>query len=353
MGLFDNMLKGDESLFRDTVALDYDFLPKIIPYRSNEQQKIAFSIKPLFQDMNGRNLIIHGPPGIGKTAACRHVLRELEEQTDRITPIYINCWKKNSSYKLILEICDQIGYRLTHNKSMDELQKIIKSRLNSSSTVLVLDEIDKLQDYDFFYFFLEEVYRKTILLITNYPSWITRIDERIKSRLTPEVMEFKEYNELETKGILKERLQYAFSPGVWNDDAFSLVANKTWQIKDIRTGLYLMKESGICAEEKASRKITTEHVNMAINKIDSFSIKDKEQLQDDKKTILSLLTSEEIKIGDLFTKYREHNGEKSYKSFQRYIQNLEQNSFIDVRKVTNSNGNTTMIKKKDMSLNDF
>jgi len=31
MGLFDEVLKGDETLFKNEIALDYDFLPKILP----------------------------------------------------------------------------------------------------------------------------------------------------------------------------------------------------------------------------------------------------------------------------------------------------------------------------------
>ena len=69
MGLFDDMLKDNESLFINEIALDYDFKPKNIPHREGQQQHIAACIKPLFQKRNGSNLIIHGLPGIGKNSA--------------------------------------------------------------------------------------------------------------------------------------------------------------------------------------------------------------------------------------------------------------------------------------------
>ena len=93
MGLFNNILKDEESLFTNELALDFDYLPEIIPHRENEQQYIATCIKPLFQERNGKNLIITGKPGIGKTAAIRFIFQELEKETDNIIPIYINCWK--------------------------------------------------------------------------------------------------------------------------------------------------------------------------------------------------------------------------------------------------------------------
>ena len=103
MGLID--YKG---LFKNENALTYEFLPKILPYRENEQQEIARAIKPVMDGRDGRNLLIYGPPGIGKTAATRAVLRELEEKSD-IYPLYINCWKHNTSYKTVIELCHQAG----------------------------------------------------------------------------------------------------------------------------------------------------------------------------------------------------------------------------------------------------
>ena len=59
--LFRDILKSSESLFKNEVALDPEFVPKLIQFRENENQYIATCIKPLFQKRNGKNLIIHGP----------------------------------------------------------------------------------------------------------------------------------------------------------------------------------------------------------------------------------------------------------------------------------------------------
>ena len=120
MGLFDNMLKDNETLFKNPIALDYDFVPKLIPYREKEQFHMASCVKPLFQERNGKNLIISGTPGIGKTVACKHVLKELEEETEEVIPVYINCWQRNTTFKIILEMCDLIGYKFTQNKKTNE-----------------------------------------------------------------------------------------------------------------------------------------------------------------------------------------------------------------------------------------
>ena len=348
MSLFKDMLKADETLFRDEIALDYDYLPKILPYRENEQFYLANCIKPLLQKRNGKNVLIHGPPGIGKTAAARFVLRELENETDEVIPIYINCWKKNTTFKIMMDICEQIGYKFTQNKRTDELVEEIKKMLNKKSIVFVLDEIDKLEDLDFLYTILEEIYRKSIFLITNYKSWIGNLDERIKSRLTAELVEFRPYNAAETKGILKQRLKYAFVPGIWEDNAFDVIAVRAAELNDIRSGLYLLKESAMAAEEKASRKINQEHVKTAIEKLNEFSVKKSTNLQDDVRNILEIVKKHShLKIGDLFRVYMENGGCLSYKSFQRKVKKLEDGKFITTEKTEGGDeGNTTIVKYK-------
>ena len=76
--------------------------------------------------MKGPILCFVGPPGVGKTAATRFVLRDLENETEDVIPIYINCWKKNTTFRIIIDICEQLGYRFTQNKRADELIEEIK-----------------------------------------------------------------------------------------------------------------------------------------------------------------------------------------------------------------------------------
>ena len=352
MGLFEDVLKGNESLIRNEDALDYEFLPKLLPYREKEQQYLATCIKPLFQKRSGRNLLIHGAPGIGKTAATRFVLRELEEETDDIHPIYINCWQHNTSFKVMLEMCEQLGYKFTQNKKTTELFDVAQRIINKHAAVIVFDEIDKAEDFDFLYFVLEEIYHKAIFLLTNYRSWLVELDERIKSRLTPELVEFKQYNELETKGIMEERMGYAFPAGVWEKNALDAVIKKTAQLKDIRSGLFLMREAALQAEEQAKKKIAIMEVEQAIAKLDDFTIKNSAELQADEQLIMKAVKEKPgSKIGELYKQYQKLGGVASYKTFQRKIKKLEEGKFLDLQKLVGGpEGNTTIVNKK---LTDF
>ncbi|MBW3000191.1 AAA family ATPase [Candidatus Woesearchaeota archaeon] len=345
MALFKDMLGAEESLFLDEVALSYDYIPKLVPYRETQQRHVASCIKPLFANRNGKNVFVFGSPGVGKTVAVKHLLKELEEETEEVVPIYINCWQKNTTFKIISEMCDIIGYKFTHNKRSDELFKILKEYLNKKRVVFTFDEVDKLEDTDFLYYLLEEIYRKTVILITNYKEWLVNIDERIKSRLTAELLEFKPYTKDETKGIMAERLKYAFAANVWDNDAFEIAVDKAFSAGDVRSGLYLLKEAGNAAEEKAARKITKEHMDIAVKKLDEFSIKKKEELEDETKFILEIVKKNTgNKIGDIYKAYQEEGGKAVYKTFQRKINKLAEDKFISVKKLTGgAEGSTTII----------
>src|SRR3989338_3489342 len=289
MGLFESMLGSNESLFKNPDALEYEFMPKLFLYREQEQKKIAGVIAPMFHEKTGRNAFIFGPPGIGKTLAMLKVIEELKEKTDDIVPLYINCWSKNTAFKILIEMCGQLEFRFTQNKRTEELLKVVKQLLNKKSAVFIFDEIDKVEDFDFLYNMVEDIYKKSIIIITNYREWLINLDERVKSRLLPEMIKFRQYTPQETEGILRQRRDYAFHANVLDDDAFTLVCQKTAEVKDIRTGLYLMKEAGNLAESKSSRKVTAHFAQEAISKVKEFQSKDSEGLLDDEQLVLDII----------------------------------------------------------------
>ena len=355
MGLFDNSLKEGESLLKYPEVLEHDYLPKLLPYRDNQQMYISDCIKPLLQGRNGKCLLITGAPGIGKTAATKYVLRELDEKglDDQVTPIYINVWKKNTPHKVILDICDQIGFKFTHNRTTDELMREITRILNKTSAVIVLDEADKIEDQQIYYMLSEELSRKTLILITNERQWLADIDQRIRSRLNPEVLEFKPYNLEETQGILKERTEQSLVPGVMEKDAFDTIVQKTYSLNDIRTGLFLIKESAELAEAESSKKIRLKHANKAIEKLKTFTIKSSADLNTDKRDLLSVIKENSGKtIGEI----HKLAGEPPYSTFRRKIDELAAGKFISLKEVNEGHaGKTSLVYfgQQGKTLKDF
>jgi len=339
MNLFNNILKDDESLFTDEIALDFDYTPPIIKHREKQQKYIAESIKPLFHSRNGKNLLITGKPGIGKTLAVRKVFEELKKETDEILPIFINCWKKDTFHKIMLEICEKIKYNWHYNKKTDEVFKDVSKILNKKRIVFCFDEIDKLKEQQVIYSILEDINQKTIIIITNELNFFSKLDPRIKSRLTPDTLEFHPYNFDETKSILEYRKNFAFVKDVWEDSAFNLISEKTFELKDIRTGLFLLRESGNMAELGSSRKIIEEHSKNAIEKLKHYKIKDSLSLNEDEKWILDFIKENPKTNSTIVFENCQKDFPQSLRNFQRKIKRLsEANSITITEKLSEKGG---------------
>ncbi|MFH1592054.1 MAG: AAA family ATPase [Candidatus Woesearchaeota archaeon] len=330
MGLFDDALRDNESLFKDDIALNADFTPPKVSYRENENDRIAECIKPLFQKRSGKNLFITGGPGIGKTLATRKVLEELEQKTDDIIPLYVNCWKKDSAHKIISGICAQIGYRFTVNKTTEQLMNEVANVLNKRSCVIVLDEVDKLpsEAMSILYSFSEDIFRKTIIFITNDKGFLSFLDRRIYSRLMPEILEFRVYNRDETYGILRQRMEYAFVKGVFCEDCLRKVAEKTFELKDLRVGLHLLREAGNVAERKLKRKVEVMDVEEAIGKLAEFKSGDVKKLNDKENSLLDIIKENSGKsskeLHEIF------DSSISYRTFSRRLKDLEEAKLIHI-----------------------
>lgn len=342
MGLFDSM--GGESLFLNPVFLDYDFQPKLVPFRENQQHYIADCIKPLFQNRNGKNILIYGGPGVGKTVSLKHVLFELKEKTDEIFCIYVNCWKKNSAFKVISEICNQINYKWVQNKKTDELIQEASKIINEESAVIILDEVDKLGDQGVIYSLLEDINKKCIFLITNNGNFLADLDNRIKSRLTPELMEFKPYNLEQTRSILYERSKYAFVEGSLDRNVFDTIVNRCFELKDIRIGLFLMKEAGDLAELENSNKVLLKHAERAIDNVKNFQKRSVKSFDESDKAILDIIKENSGKTtSEVFEEYKNFGGSKSYRTFQRKIKDFEKGGMVTLEEVR-AGGKSTIVR---------
>ncbi len=357
MSMFRDMLGSGQTLFANETALDFNFIPKLLPFREQQQRYVAACIKPLLQDRNGKNIVIHGPPGVGKTVAVKHLFRELEDETDSVKVIYINCWQKNTTFKIFMEICDILDYKFTANKKADEIFTVIQTLLNKGTAVFCFDEIDKVEDFDFLYHILEGIFKKTILLITNYKEWISGLDERIRSRLTPEMLEFKRYNAFETREILRQRMDSAFTPGAFEHDAFESIAKKAGESGDIRLGLQLLREAANIAESESSKKVTLQSASTAIAKTLNVDIKQTADLEEETRFILSIAKQNTgKKMGDVFKDYQSQGGKSAYKTFTRKIEKLAESRFLSLVKTEGgTEGNTTIVNvpKAEKKLTDF
>ncbi|HLC22484.1 MAG TPA: AAA family ATPase [Candidatus Nanoarchaeia archaeon] len=337
MNLFNNVLQHNETLFKNEIVLDYEYLPHILKFRESQQQHIATIIKPLFANRMGSNILITGKPGIGKTAACRHVLRDMEQHSDKIVSIYINCWKQDTAYKVLVDICMQLGYKWVQNKKTNELMDEIAKILNKKAAVIVLDEVDKLKEEQVIYQLVEDLYKKCIIMISNSKDFLAFLDQRTRSRLLPEILEFEPYTYKETEAILQERKETGFYDNVWSDEEFMPIVEKTADGKDLRIGLFLLRESGNAAENRASRKIQKRDVDIAVGKLSSF-LKSSKVLDEEEQEVLEIVKEHQgLPSTEIYELYKELF-DKSERTFRRKVASLKENHYLEARDSKDKNG---------------
>ncbi len=321
MSLFD--IEKNTSVIKNEDVLNYDYVPKTIPYRENQIQEIADSIKPMLYERSGRNLFIYGAPGIGKTASIKWVLRELSESTDEIIPIYVNCWNLKTKYFIFSEMANQLKLSFTAGKSAEHVLQQIVYKLKNKRAVFVFDEIDKIDDSDFLYQIVSMFPTSSIHLISNNFEYITKIDSRIRSRIILKHIEFRPYNLDEVYGIIKERAKIALRKDAIDTSLLKQIANITFNKRDIRVGIYLLRESAKIAEQDGKRKITKEHVKKAMENVLDKTLEE-EKLNKDELLIINITKEHNGDVsGKLFDFYKKKGGKLSYKSFKRYAKNLE------------------------------
>lgn len=260
-------LGSEESIFSNIDSLEPGFLPPLMPYRENEIKEIAASLEPLLKETSGRNLLITGKAGIGKTHAVKKVLQDFLEESDNAFVFYVNCWTHSSGREVFEDLCSQLKISRPSDLTESQLLNRILARLEERPAVLCFDEIDRAGEFGFLYSSLEEFKVKSIILISNKTGFLAGLDERIRSRLLPKEIFFRGYTKEEISGILRERRKYAFFEDTWSKKAIELVEEKSFEKGDLRFAIQLLKLAGLKAEGDVSRIVREEHVKEALKEL--------------------------------------------------------------------------------------
>ena len=139
------------------------------------------------------------------------------------------------------------------------------------------------------------------------------------------------YNEIEN--ILRDRVNAGFFPDVLSDDILEQIAMYTLENGDLRVGINLLKSCGNIAEASASREITQEHFDEAVESLVSVNVRETlRSLSDDEKEVLKMIVDNDgnytaKKLGD---EYKQKTG-SSYASFNRILDKLEFVRLVDTK----------------------
>ena len=327
MGIED-ILMYDESLFQNINAFDPDYMPQNYNFRDTQMEAMAISIRPAMIGGQPSNAIVLGSPATGKTTAIRKVFELVEKNTEKVVCVYINCQLHTTRFGIFSQIYKKmfghvppetgVPFSRIYDQIMQNLQK------NNKSLVIALDDVNYLFQsktankvfYDMLRAYEEYPGVKTaIFAILSDLEFKYAFDKNVNSVFIPQEIHFPLYSYSEIEDILRQIAMYTHENG------------------DLRVGINLLKSCGNFAEANASREITQEHFDQAIESLVSINVAETlHALNDSEKELLKIIVEWDgvCRAGELAEMYKQKTN-SSYASFNRLLDKLEFVRLVDTK----------------------
>jgi cell division control protein 6 len=233
--------------------------------------------------------------------------------------------------------------------SIDEVNERIEEgfeKSNYKGIVIVLDEIDRLfiskTNDDEVLYDLSRAKENlgvniSIIAISNNKEILLKLDNRIKSSLMPRTLEFKPYDPIALKDILKQRAKIAFFPNVLDEEVIPLCAAIGLNHNgDARISINALWKAAKDAEKNRQQKVSIENIQNI-----KLSLKTEEELKKElgKKIDYSIFNKQEIKILKILEKNREIETSVLYKKLK-----LNENEKRNIRNILDKLEKISIIK---------
>jgi cell division control protein 6 len=338
-----NLLMWDETLFRDPEVFEFDYVPEQFQFREDQMRELAFQIRPGMRGGTPLNAICKGLPGTGKTTSVRKLFTEINENTKKLVPVYINCQIDNTKFAIFSQIYRKLTGHLppASGTSFKQLFDAIARLLQKEETVLLValddanyllyeNEINKvlytlLRAHESY----EGVRIGVIVIISDLDvDFAKAVDARVTSVFRPTDVYFPPYSDTEIREIIQSRVAQGLYPNVLSGEMLTLVIDQTVKSGDLRVGIDLLKRATMHAEQAARKAITREDICGAyeVSKYLHLSYTAK-TLKDEEKKILKALaqasmTEQEMNAGEVYKTVKE-SVSLGYTRFYEVVRKLD------------------------------
>ncbi|HEY6405795.1 MAG TPA: AAA family ATPase [Nitrososphaeraceae archaeon] len=284
---------SDSSIFLDRSKLSPRYIPKELPHREREIEKIYHAFKDSLGNPDSFPLTILqivGPAGIGKTSTVLSTVRILDDQFAKnrlkMKTAYVNLkLQGGNKYAIYRYILEKIAPELpAQGLSAEEMLRYLLRYLveNRIFAFIILDEIDYLikitKDSGIIYDLtrLNEFDPETpclvkgVIFISRSTEFYSKLDQAEISSLGRIPIKFPMYTLKQVGDILSKRCSEAFRPGVIGSDLIDKISEITISpdVKgDIRYSLELLLYAGNLAESDATNMVSLTNILKVHNQL--------------------------------------------------------------------------------------
>jgi cell division control protein 6 len=365
-----------EAILINPQALENDYIPPQLPHRERALSILCQLFLPVILNpkKDSRTVLITGPSGCGKTALIilfRLLLTsEIQERHLNIQIITINCKRKKTIYKVLLEIVTALQPSFPKRGfSPQELLKVIFecSQKKEIHIIVLLDDIDYLSERDldliyslthyqdnihdtFSMISIVEVSKENMLMSEMYSDFHCLQRERI---------ELRPYSIEEICDILSYRVQLSFKKDLISDELLETIATLLYDKEsNIRYGLQLIRKAWKLAVKNKEIYLTQKYINLAVKAIIPYSIKEYLKYASKSKLLflLAIIRGSEhtdrqaLPLSDIMNDYKricEHSIQQRRSTSQlwNYLHEFETTGIITIHvRSKNIRGRRAMIK---------
>ena len=278
-------------IFTEREALLEEWTPNQLVGRDTELRTYHAALQPVIEGETPSNIFLYGKSGVGKTAATRFLLRQLEQDAQHVEgvslhTIEINCDGLNTSYQTAVRLVNELrppesqisntGYPQSsvYNFLFDELDAL------GGTILIVLDEVDHIEDDSLLYKLprarsngdVKEA-RLGIIGISNDLRFRNQLSSKVRSSLCEKEVSFAAYNADELREVLRQREQVAFYDDVVDEGVIhACAAYGAKDSGDARQALDLLLESGDIAREANAEQVVESHVQTARRRLQTDQV---------------------------------------------------------------------------------
>ena len=224
--------------------------------RRAEIERLKTSLAPVLRGQPPLNAWVCGPSGCGKTLLAQWAVQATCGSAATRVGVYVNCWQHRSLHSVLGAIIGQL--KILGAEAQDTNVKLdrIRQALRGRPFVVILDEIDRpmpAQREEIIYGLLG-LPKCALACIAKGTQALAAMDEGVRSRLSPVVIQLPPYSAEELEAILTDRAERALAPNSWTPVVLKRIAAEA--NGDARMAIQVLRQAAAAAEMSENAKLT-------------------------------------------------------------------------------------------------
>ncbi|MEE9294844.1 MAG: Cdc6/Cdc18 family protein [Phycisphaerae bacterium] len=246
---------GKQRIIVDADSLSPESTPSRLVGREAELATLTGCLQPMRHGERPLNAWLCGPPGSGKSLLAHAALERVGPAAPPRAGVYVNCWQRRSLYNVLQAIIDQLKILSAEAQDANVKFDRIRQALGGQATMIVLDDIDRTLPAarDEIIYGLLSLPKAGLVCVADSMRALVLLEERVRSRLSPVVIELKPYTTAELVKILADRAHHGLMPHSWSSAVLKRIAAASGG--DARVAIRKLLQAAVAAEEAGQRRL--------------------------------------------------------------------------------------------------